>query len=217
MKTVYSLGTLALAFVLTACSAAKTYQNRTGFLSSYEGIEQVSSRESLYFEQMPDSNLSAYDKIVIPDIQVISNTPESTSYENRLYSLVSAYTTAAYRKNIINNSANYQVVDVAQQGAIVMQIAISMIEVHPDDKSWDSLSALGFSLNAGTYTAYLEGDARILVEARITDAMTQKLLARSVHAIVDEQVILHDTDRLQFKDVQSALDKWLSGSIVTRQ
>lgn len=217
MNKINTVGTLVLALVLTACSAAKTYQNRTGFLDSYEGIKQVSSNHSLYFEQMPDSNLSAYDKIVIPDIKVIANTFAPTPYEHKLYSLISAYTTAAYRQNIIKNSANYKVVDVAQKGAIVMQIAVSMIEVHPDDHEWDNLSALGFTLNAGTYAAYLEGDARILIEARITDAMTQRLLAHSVHAIRDEKIILHDPDRLQFSDVQAGLDRWLNESIVKKQ
>lgn len=217
MKKIYLVSGLVCSLLLTACSTSRAYQNRTGFLNSYDGIVKVDSNDSLYFEQMTDSNLSAYNKILIPDIKVISSTLAPTPYENRLYSLISAYATAAYRKNIIKSSSNYEVVDVAQKGAIIMEIAISMIEIHPDDKEWDNLSTLEFSLNASTYAAYLEGDARMLIEARITDAMTQRLLARSVHAIVDEKIVLHDPDRLQFNDVQAALDRWLNDSMVKKQ
>lgn len=214
MKVLVTVSGLVFAIFFTACSTAKTYQNRTGFLTSYESMMKVPGSNSLYFETMADSNLSAYEKILIPDIIVLSNTPTSTPSENSLYTLVTAYTSAAYRKNIIMSSSNYDVVDVAQKDAIVMQIALSMIEVHPEDKHWDKLSALPFSLNASTYAAYQEGNVRLLVEVKITDAMDGRVLARSILAVEDEKIILHDPGRLQFKDIQAALDKWLNESVI---
>jgi hypothetical protein len=92
---------------------------------------------------------------------------------------------------------------------MVMQIAISMVEVHPEDKNWDQLSALPFTLDAETYSVYSEGSARLLIEARISDAMSGKLLARSIRIVMGEEVKVHNNAYLQFKDLQAALDTWL--------
>ena len=214
MKKVYLVNGIILVLFLTACSVSRTHQNRTGFFSSYASVEKEEKADSHFFEQVSDANLSTYNKILIPEVKVLSNTLSSSAYENELYTLVSAYATAAYRKNIMKYSSNYEVVDVPQKDTVIMQIAVSMIEVHPGDTQWDSLSALPFSLNASTYRAYSEGNVRLLVEARISDAMTEELLARSMRVVRDETIVLHASDRLQFKDFQAALDRWLNETVV---
>jgi hypothetical protein len=209
MYKTHLLSLLLISFGFTACSMTQTYQNRTGFFKSYDAFQPVAHSNSLFFYQEKDANLSAYDKMFIPEIQVLAHTAHTTPEDNRLYAQISAYATAAYTKNIIKNSANYTVVDVAQKGAMVMQIAISMVEVHPEDKNWDQLSALPFTLDAETYSVYSEGSARLLIEARISDAMSGKLLARSIRIVMGEEVKVHNNAYLQFKDLQAALDTWL--------
>ncbi len=214
MRKKYYVSILASLVLMTACSTRQAYPNRTGFLDSYATIEKKANTDCLFFEKMPESEIGQYRKILVPDIKVIPNTQTSSARENELYSQASAYATAAYRKNIIKNSANYEVVDVAQQGTLVMQMALSMVEVHPDDKTWDTFSALPFSLNPATYAAYQEGNARLLIEARITDAMSKKLLARSMRVVMDEPIMLHSPDSLRFSDFQDALDRWLNESVI---
>lgn len=209
MRKTHLLSLLLIFFVFTACSTTQTYQNRTSFFKSYDAFQPVAHSRSLFFHQEEDANLSAYDKMFIPEIQVLAHTVHASAEDNKLYTQISAYTTAAYTKNIVKNSANYKVVDVAQKGAMVMQIAISMVEVHPEDKNWDQLSALPFTLDAGTYSVYSEGNARLLIEARITDAMSGRLLARSMRIVMEEEVRAHNDAHLQFKDLQAALDTWL--------
>lgn len=200
---------LFVSLVFTACSATKTYHNRTGFFKSYEAFEPVAHNSFLFFNKEEDANLSAYDKIFIPEVRILSHTAQATPADNKLYTQVAAYATPAYTKNIIKNSANYKVVDVAQKGAMIMQIAISMVEVHLEDENWDQLSALPFTLDASTYSVYSEGNARLLIEARISDAMTGRLLARSMRIVQEKEIRLHDDARLQFEDLQAALDTWL--------
>jgi len=209
MRNIYLLSLLLISFVFTACSTTQTYQNRTGFFKSYDALKPVAQSSSLFFHQEEDANLSAYDKLFIPEIKVLGHTEHASPQDNKLYAQVAAYATPAYIKNIIKKSANYKVVDVAQKGAMVMQIAISMVEVHPKDKNWDQLSALPFTLDASTYAAYSEGNARLLIEARISDAMSGRLLARSMRIVMEEKVRLHEEAHLQFKDLQAALDRWL--------
>jgi len=206
-KNILLLLLISLAFA--ACSTTQTYHNRTGFFKSYDEFKPVAQNSSLFFNKEEDVDLSTYDKIFIPEVLVLPHTVHATAEDNKLYTQIAAYSTAAYTKNIIKNSANYQVVDVAQKDAMVMQIALSMVEVHPEDKNWDQLSALPFTLDASTYSAYSEGNARLLIEARISDAMSGKLLARSMRIVMEEEVKVHDDTHIQFKDVQTALDRWL--------
>lgn len=208
---------LASAFVtlviLNACSANVAYQFRTGFLNDYESLEKAPKGEFHFFEKVGSVDLTAYDKIVVPDIKVIANSTASTPQENELFTQISAYTSAAYRKNIMKKSANYTLVDVPQEGSMVVNIAISLVEVHPEDKDWDNLMAFPFTLNASTYSSFLEGNVRLLIEARITDAMSNKVLARSMRVMMRDEVRIN-SDKIEFKDLQAALDRWLNEAVV---
>lgn len=214
MRKKHLLYTLLLSLVFTACSTTQTYHNRTGFFKSYESFKPVAHNSSLFFHKEADANLSAYDKMFIPEIKILPHTLQTTSEDNKLFAQIAAYATSAYTKNIIKNSANYKVVDVAQKGAMVMQIAISVVEVHPEDENWDQLSSLPFTLDASTYAAYTEGNARLLIEARISDAMSGSLLARSMRIVNKEKIRLHEDTHLQFKDLQAALDTWLYEAVL---
>jgi len=213
MKVLRLISIIASVLIFSACTTNLNYQIRTGFLDNYDGLKKVSTNEIHFFENIDDANLSAYDKIYIPDIKVFSNTSVQTAQENELYTQITAYTTAAYRKNIMKKSANYSLVDVAQEGTIIMQIAISTVEVHPKDKEWDNMTALPLSMTESTQKTYQEGSARLLIEARISDAMNDKLLARSMRVIMDQEIRSND-DRLSFKDLQASLDRWLYKTVI---
>ena len=213
MKFLHIISLLFSLLFFTACSANFKYELRTGFLDSYDGLEKVSTDKVHFFQTMDDANLSAYDKIYIPDIKVFSNTQETSPTDNKLYTLISEYTSAAYRKNIMKSSANYSMVDVAQEGTIIMQIAISAVEVYPHNEEWDNLSAIAFTLNESTQKQYKKGNVRLLIEARITDAMNEKLLAHSMRVIMDEEI--HSNKKyLSFSNIQASLDKWLYKAII---
>jgi uncharacterized protein YceK len=212
MKITKVFRTFALIALVSGCSSHSPHHNRTGFLSS-SAAERADTKETRWFKTMEGVDLSRYEKILVPEIRVLPNTKTHTAREYVLYAQISSYATAAYRQNIMQNSANYTLVDVPQADAILLQIAISMVEVHPDDKDWDDMSALAFSLNPQTYTAYQEGDARLLIEARISDAVSGKLLAQSARIVMEEEVRLH-AEQLQFQDLQAGLNRWLNEAVV---
>lgn len=213
MKITTPFIALALTALVSGCASQQPHQNRSGFLGSYEFSAQADSDKTYYFETLEGADLSAYEKILVPEIKVISNTKKQSSQENVLNEQISSYASAAYRQNIIKNSSNYTLVDVAQVDTMIIQIALSMVEVHPDDKNWDKLSALALSLNPQTFMSYQEGDARLLVEARISDAISGKVLARSMRIVMEEKVALH-AEQLQFQDLQPALDRWLNEAMI---
>ncbi|MBE0499106.1 MAG: DUF3313 family protein [Campylobacterales bacterium] len=213
MKITTSFLALALTALVSGCASQPLHQNRSGFLGSYAFSAQAVSDRTYYFETLEGADLSAYEKILVPDIKVLPNTKRQSSQENILYEQISSYASAAYRQNIIKNSSNYTLVDVAQVDTMIIEIALSMVEVHDDDKEWDNLSALALSLNPQTFMRYQEGDARLLVEARISDAISGKVLARSMRIVMEEKVSLH-SDKLQFQDLQPALDRWLNEAMI---
>jgi hypothetical protein len=197
-----------LVFVLGACVSKQT---TTGFLESYDDLKPVSSAKRLHFFNA-DANLSAYTKILIPEIKVLSNSREQTPYDRSLYAKISAYTTASYRKIIMKNSANYEVVDVPQKGAMVMNIALSMVQITDVDTTLEDLKPLAFKKDYSTDNAYLQGKARLLIEVKTTDALSSRVLARSLHVLIDEKVSATE-EKLRFKDIQASLDAWLAQSI----
>lgn len=213
MKITTPFIVLALAALVSGCASQQPHQNRSGFLGSYAFSAQADSDKTYYFETLKGADLSAYKKILVPDVEVIPNTTSQSSQENILYEQISSYASAAYRQNIIKNSSNYTLVDVAQVDTMIIQIAVSVVEVHPDDKAWDNLSALAFSLSPQNFMRYQEGDARLLVEARITDAISGKVLARSMRIVMEEKISLHG-EQLEFQDFQAALDRWLDEAMI---
>lgn len=213
MKITTPFIALVLTALVSGCASQQPHQNRSGFLGSYKFSAQVDSDKTYYFETLEGADLSAYGKIFVPEIKVIPNTKKQSSQENILNEQISSYASAAYRQNIIKNSANYTLVDVAQVNTMIIEIALSMVEVHPDDKTWDKMSALALSLNPQTFMSYQEGDARLLVEARISDAISGKVLARSMRIVMEDKVSLHG-EQLQFQDLQPALDRWLNEAMI---
>lgn len=202
-------------FVLTifVFSACVSKNNVTGFLESYEGLKPVSSTKKIHlFSKDTDSNLSAYTKILIPDIKVLPNSREQSPYDLNLYTQISAYASASYRKIIMKNSANYELVDVPQKGTMVMHIALSMVQVKDENTTFEGLKLLAFKKDHSSHTVYEQANGRLLIEVKTTDAFSNKVLARSLHVMTNNKVSALG-DKLRFKDLQAALDAWLAQSI----
>ncbi len=132
--------------------------------------------------------------------------PDESPEQVMLNKQVSTYATAVYRKMIMKHSSNYQLVDVGQKEALVINIFISLAEIMPDQRGIDAINSISFK-DVQSKQAYL------LIEVRTTDAMSGELLARSMQVIEDEKIILQ-SDAISFKDLQNALDKWLDSAVV---
>ena len=200
LRAIVSL--IFLTLVFTGCSSPK----RTGVLESYDTLNPVAKGKLHFFEQSKDANLSSYTKVLVPPVQVLSLLAENTPQQIKLNNQISAYTTAVYRKMIMKYSSNYQLVDVGQKETLVINIFISLVEVSPEGKSLEEISSVPFK-------AAQSDSVHLLIEVRTTDAMGDKLLARSMQVIEGEKII-SKSDVLEFKDLQKALDKWLDGAII---
>jgi len=200
-----------LLVTLLFFSACSTSFSGTGFLASYKNLSTVSSNKMHYFYKSPDANLSQYSKILIPEIKVLPMSKVLNAYDHKLYKTVSAYTTASYQKMLMKNSANYKLVDVAQKETMVMNIGLSMVEVPEGVRVLEELSSLPFQVNEESKKAYADSKVRLMIEVKTTDAMSGKLLARSVHVMVDEKI--QAESMLKFRDIQGSLDAWLAQTL----
>lgn len=131
---------------------------------------------------------------------------EDPPQQIKLNNQMSAYTTAVYRKLIMKHSSNYQLVDVGQKETLVMNIFISLVKVLPEEEGLGGITSIPF-------TAIQTDGIYLLIEVRTTDAMSGKVLARSMQVIDDEEIV-PKADALEFADLQKALDSWLDGAIV---
>ena len=177
----------------------------TGFLHSYKGLEPVSSDTTHLFSKNKDINLSHYTKLYIPEVKVIALSEKINPYDRELFTQISAYSTASYKKLISKKSSNYELVDVAQKGTLILEVALSMVDGDDILKA----HSLAFKSDAQTQEAYSKGEARLLVEVKTSDAMNNEVLVQSMHLISDQEV-LTTADTLKFRDVQPALDRWLT-------
>ena len=123
-----SLTLFILALVALAGCSSKPVPSSTGFLHSYNGLKPVSSDKTHLFSKNKDVNLSSYTKLFIPDVKVIALSEDIRPYDRELFTQISAYSTASYKKLISKKSSNYELVDVAQKGTLILEVALSMVE-----------------------------------------------------------------------------------------
>jgi len=94
----------------------------------------------------------------------------------------------------------------------VMHIALSMVQIRDEDTKFEDLKLLALKKDRNTQNAYVQGKARLLIEVKTTDALSNKVMARSLHVLTDEKVSGLE-DKLRFRDLQPSLDAWLNQSI----
>lgn len=197
-----SLTLLAIMF-FTGC-ASKSVPSATGFLDSYADLKPLELDKTHLVSKNKDINLSRYSKLYIPEVKVISLTEQLNPYDRELFTQISAYSTASYKKLISKKSSNYKLVGVGQKDTLIIEVALSMVE--GDDIS--NAKPLAFAKNTQTQEVYTQGDARLLVEVKTRDAMTNEVLVRSMR-LINQESIKVSAEHIRFKDLQTALDAWL--------
>jgi len=196
---------LLVAFLTLVGCSSKSRLVHTGFLKGYENLKPLSTRANHLIYKESDANLSAYTKLYIPEIKVLSLSPEISPYDRELYAKVSAYCTASYKKLISKKSANYELVGVGQKGTLVLEVALSLV----DGNNLDKAKAVAFVKKHHNAKLYEEGRTHLLVEVKTRDAMNNKVLVQSMR-LMDEKKIKVTSKQIQFKDLQPALDAWLA-------
>ncbi len=194
---------LCLLVLSAFYACAPLSSSNTGFLDRYDGLEPVASNRFHLFSNDAQMDLSSYNKLLIPEIEVLPLHDHPSAYDRELYTQISAYATASYRKMIKRFSSNYQLVDVPQKETLVMYIALSLVSLQETE-----IEPIAFSKNRQNQALFDTGKVALLVEVKTKDAFSNKTMTRSVQ-VIDTTPIVSLQERIRFNDLQHSLDAWL--------
>jgi hypothetical protein len=190
---------IGIVLVFGACSTkGELPADNSGFFEDYDDLkEQISENK----------NIDKYRKIMIKPVVLITRVPldEQTPEQKILYDKIQRYVDSKY-KNMFPNGSKYVLVKHISKDVLVLQSAISIVEVHPEDKEWNQYTPLMMKLDVSSYVAYVEGDARVLNEIRMYDLETKEVLYREIKIQNDTKIIV-DGDDLDFSSIKPALDR----------
>ena len=192
---------MGATFLMSGCASKNMQAKNSGFFEDYSELKKQTELKPDFYK---------YKKIIVAPVQVISAiTPEEqTEAQKKLYKEISEYLNAQYKKEI-QSAGKYTVTDNEYPDAMILQTAVSTVEVHFDDDKWNQFTPTPMGVNVVSFNAYMDEDVRILGEKRLVDSETKKVLARSMSIQKDVKIIL-SAEHLEFKNVKPALDSWLA-------
>ena len=215
IQTMITSTVLAAAILMSGCANKEMEEQQSGFLKSYEGLEEDKKYEGTLTRVMPGADFNKYQNIMVSPIQVLSGISEDakTPHQKKLIQDMSNYLTEGYKEAFRTETA-FNVVETAGPGTLKFEGAISAVEVHHDDLQWYQFIPISLAVTGVARATFVDGKARILGEGRLSDSQTGDVLMRVV-SLQKGQPVTTDKDHLEFKDVQPGLDAWL-GRLKTR-
>lgn len=209
LQTVLTSIILSVAFLMSGCANKKLYTKNSGFFINYEELNKQVKPKVSEVQSKHAIALSTYKNIIIAPVKVISSIPkeQQTESQKELYKDISEYLTSKYKIELAN-SFKYALVEKPAKDTLVLETAISAVEVHFNDASWYQFSSIPMGLTVVSYNIYMDKDVRILGEKRLVDSQTGDVLNRSMN-IIRDIIIRVDSDNLEFKNIRHALDGWI--------
>ncbi|WP_295023343.1 DUF3313 family protein [Sulfurimonas sp.] len=182
----------------------------SGFFKDYKSFEKlVDFNKKSDHEIVLKKSAKEYKNVIVSAVQVISTIePEQqTALQKKLYKEIGDYLNAEYKKSI-QNSGKYRLVEKSDEDTLVLESAISVVEVHPDDEKWSQFSPVSLGLSVVSANVYMDGDVRLLGEKRLVDAQTKEVISQSMSVIKDIKIIPKG-DELELEDLKPALNEWI--------
>ncbi|MGE4395982.1 MAG: DUF3313 family protein [Sulfurimonas sp.] len=211
LSTIFALTLSAFAFLISGCASKSVAVKNSGFFNDYSQLKSDDGLSAA--KSFKEHDLSKYKTVLISPPQVIAALPQSELSDSKieLYKRISEYVAEGFAREIQKNSS-LKVVDAKEPDTILLESAISAVEVHFDDKKWNQFSPIAMDVTVTSYNSYADGNVRILGEKRIVDAATGETLLESMEIIKDEKIIL-EGESLEFENIRPALDKWIELAI----
>lgn len=198
---IVALGAITgIVLIMNGCSSKTMQATNSGFFDDYKQFENV---------EIQKPNLKKYTKIIVMPVEVISvNLEESrTPKQQELYDDISLYLYTSYKKDL-QESGSYELVDKKSSNTLILQTAISTVEVHTEDKNWNQLSPISLDLNVVSYNAYMDEDVRVLGEVKLIDAQSGDVIFRGLNIQKNDKILISG-EYLTIEDIKNGLDSWL--------
>ena len=191
---------LGLAVFVSGCGSTKeTPVLSTGLFKGYEAIEAATA-----------SSVKKYTNIRVAKVQVIPAIAleKQTSSQKKMYQDIATYLDQEYKK-LISASQKYTLVEKNMKDTLVLESAISTVEVHLDDKEWNQLTPIAMGLDIVSFNAYMYEFVRLLGEMKLVDAESGKVVSSHLNILKDEKIFITG-ENLELKNVKAGLDSWLA-------
>lgn len=200
---------IGVAFLMSGCAGKKLYTKNSGFFKDYEQLNKQIEPKSSKVQSKDSADLSFYKNIIVAPVKVISSIAkeQQTESQKKLYKDISEYLTTKCKEEL-GNSSKYILVENPSKNTLILESAISAVEVHFDDPQWYQFSSIAIGLTAVSFGVYVDEDVRILGEKRLVDSQTGDVLERSMNIQEDVKITLTGYE-LEFTNIKPALDSWL--------
>jgi hypothetical protein len=206
VSTIFAIALSAFALLMSGCASKNMDAKNSGFFKEYESFGTPNGYSAQ--KASKDFDMSKYKTVFISPVLVISAVPEAqlTPSQKKLYKEIAEYVADGYKREITKNG--YMLVDTKGADTLVLESAISAVEVHFEDEKWNQFSPIAMDVTVNSYNSYMDENVRILGEKRIIDAVSGETMFESMEIIKDEKIILSG-ESLEFENIKRALDKWI--------
>lgn len=206
LRTILGVAVFGVMFLMSGCAGKSVDAKNSGFFKDYEQFKGSTNFSAARGSK--DIDISKYKTIFVSPVKVISVIPdaEQSSSQKRLYKEISDYVRDGYKREI--SKSGYMLVDTKGADTLVLESAISAVEVHFEDEKWNQFSPIAMDVTVTSYNSYADENVRILGEKRIVDVATGKTMFESMDIIKDEKIALSG-ESLEFENLKPALDIWI--------
>jgi hypothetical protein len=209
-KVILVIVGFSLALMFISCSNKDLQNQHSGFLKSYDDMQENDSVDGAKIYISPDVDFTKYENIYIEPVQVVSRISKEdlTLSQTILFEKITSYLTQRYKDTMLEGTSYRLVNDKTLPNTLVFEAAISAVVVSYDDMSWYQFTPVTLGVTAVARSTYVNGSVRILGEARLVDASDSRVLLRAIR-LEKGQEVKTDADELVFSDVKPSLDIWL--------
>jgi hypothetical protein len=208
LQAIFGVTLLGLALLMSGCAGKRVDVKNSGFFKDYDELhssDNYSAQKSLKeFDMSKYKTILIAPVLVIPAISIEQQTPS----QKKLYKEISDYLSDGYKREI-QSSKRYKLVETKGADTLILETAVSTVEVHFEDEKWNQFSPIAMDITVTSYNSYIDENVRVLGEKRIVDAATGEILAESMNIVKDEKIILN-SDALEFREIKPALDSWIA-------
>jgi len=201
------LATAALGLLLSGCANNKSLtSHQSGFLNDYSSLKQspYDPAARLYIAQGVD--FSSYANVMVEPVKIIANN-EQIKANKGLLKEMSEYLTQKVRTSIRQNP-NFKLVTNPQPDTAKIEFALTAVTVDYSDREVYQYIPVAFVITEASRASGASAkDARVLVELRVTDANSGKVLGRAIGSQKAAQVTVDKEKKLTLNLLKPALDK----------
>ena len=201
----FNIFLMTAAVLITGCAANEvTKEKYSGFLGNYSQLQQSPTYPASKIFIEPKTNFSNYKTIIIEKVVILSGGALAQPNNSLLQSIASTYQ-GELKKSF--KAKGYTIVTHGGVGTARIQAAITSVHTSFDDlKAYQYIPTSAAITGAMRASGSAKKNARVMMEAKVTDAKTGQLLASIVDLQKGKEV--EESGEVTLNDVRPVLKQW---------